>query len=265
MKRLHHLPVALAALTSLGTVACTNSPTYVDPREALEVGLPDPNDEFSIIESVSTQFTLPVGQESDEERTLREQREQDFGVTVPLVRVDDVDLSIEWTIKNLEEQDGEARILIDGANESFVYVREEFVIDPEEDELPPPLLGNVPIAVPGNGTVSGVFREEQLREAAVDLERITRGAVNPFAAIYTHDGELDEFPGDTGVTVPAAAFGHLVRYDITFIGNRHMILEYEIRARDPLEVLHEELLSAPMADLVAFQPEVFVPPPPLEE
>ena len=42
----------------------------------------------------------------------------------------------------------------------------------------------IPMAVPAGGTISGVLREDALREASIDLEAITRGELNPFAAIY---------------------------------------------------------------------------------
>ena len=62
------------------------------------------------------------------------------------------------------------------------------VLDPGDDEAPPTPRprGRHPDRHRGaTATVSGVFREDQLLEAAIDLDQITRGNVNPFAATLT--------------------------------------------------------------------------------
>jgi hypothetical protein len=101
------------------------------------------------------------------------------GVEVPYVVVGDLDVSIEWTARNLDPEPGQLRILVNGASPFFAYEPSLLVVDPEEDPTPPPLLGDVPIDVPALGEVSGVFREDQLREASIDLELITRGQPQP--------------------------------------------------------------------------------------
>lgn len=256
--------VGLVGLVApVGLVACTNSPSYLEPRQALEVGiLPDPaNPEELLGEAIAT-TTLPIRLETPEEQMARAARMTELGVEVPVVGIDDLDIAIEWTVKNLSDVDAEARILINGGNELFAYVPVNFVIDPEEDEEPPPLLGNVPILVPAQGTVSGVFREDQVREAAVDLELITRGVTNPFAALLQYHNEVRELTDANGLTVPLDAFGHLVQYNFIFRGDQHLVLEYEIRVRDEAEILHERLLDAPAGEQIAFNPMIYVPPPP---
>lgn len=256
-------PRPLLLLCLAGLVACTNSPSYLEPRLALEVGIPDPGDPEGVVQEATAQTFLPIRLETMEEQEARADRMAALGgVDVPVVSLEDLDVAIEWTIKNLSDEEGEARILINGGNELFAYVPTNFVIDPEEDEEPPPLLGNVPITVPPQGTVSGVFREDQVREAAVDLELITRGQSNPFAALLTFSHEVRELTDAMGRTVPLSAFGHLVQYDVIFRGNQHMVLEYEIRVRDQADILHELLLEAPEGERIAFMPMVFVPPPP---
>jgi hypothetical protein len=254
---------ALLSLCLVGLVACTNSPSYLEPRQALEVGiLTDPEDPNAFLDATAT-TTLPIRLETMEEQRARAARMAELGgVDVPVVGLGDLDIAIEWTIKNLSDDDAEARILINGGNELFVYEPLNFVIDPEEDEEPPPLLGNIPIMVPAQGTVSGVFREDQVREAAVDLELITRGVTNPFAALLQFHDDVRELTDETGRPVPLGAFGHLVQYNFIFRGNQHMVLEYEIRVRDEADILHELLLDAPMGERITFNPMVYVPPPP---
>ena len=256
-------PLRTLSLCLLGLVACTNSPSYLEPREALEVGiLPDPANPNETVDEATATISLPVRQETMDEQMERAARMAALGgVDVPVARLDQLDIAIEWTIKNLSNDEATARILINGSNELFTYVPAAFVVDPDEDQEPPPLLGNVPITVPAQGTLSGVFREEQVREAAVDLELITRGQSNPFAALLQF---YDQQPlvDTAGRTVPPSAFGHLVQYDLIFRGNQHMVLEYTIRIRDEAGILHELLLDAPAGELITFMPMAYAPPPP---
>lgn len=260
----HSILRALLPVWLAGAGACVNTPDYIGPREALEVGIPDPNAPGETIDEATTQLVLPVRLETMDEAMERAEAAMDLGVDVPFVDIDDLSISIEWTIKNLADQAGQARIHVNGGNERFAYVPDNFIVDPDDDTPPPPLLGNVPIEVPASASVSGVFREDQLVEAAVDLELITRGGLNPFAALLQFHGDLDELSDENGMTVPRSAFGHLVQYDLRFLANRHMVFEYEIRVRDHAGILHERLLDAPAGELTAFMPEVFVPPPPME-
>lgn len=255
-------PLRALPLCLLGLTACTNSPSYLEPREALEVGiLRDPENPNRFLDATAT-ITLPIREETMEEQMERLARMEELGgVEVPVVRLDDLDIAIEWTIKNLADSPGEARILINGGNEFFAYVPTNFVVDPEEDEEPPPLLGNVPIRVRAQGTVSGVFREEQVREAAVDLELITRGQSNPFAALLQFYDQ-EPITDAEGRTVPRSALAHMVQFDLVFRGNQHMVLEYEIRVRDSAGILHERLLDAPAGETIMFMPMVYEPPPP---
>lgn len=247
-------------LAAMAAAGCTNTPTYIEPREALEVGIPDTE-----ITEATTTLILPVRPETMTEAEQRALLAASLGVDVPVVTVDDISVSIEWTIKNLSDSDGTARIHLNGGNEAFLYVPANFVIDPEEDEEPPPLFGNIPIPVPALGTVSGVIREDQIREAAVDMELITRGAYNPFAALLQYNQDTVEVMAADGSVVPEIAFGQLVQYDLRFLANRHMVFEYQLRARDHEDVLHELLLDAPAGETIPFAPVEFQPPPPVEE
>lgn len=248
-----------SALALLLVGACTEDPQYVPGPTAIEVGI-DGTDVFT----ATATLDLPVELESMQHAMERAELAMAIGIgadQLAYVRVGDVDVSIEWTIKNLSVNEGAARIKVNGGNQFWYYAPLNFVVDPEEDEEPPPLMGDIPLTIPGNGTLSGVFREDQLREASIDLEQISRAMVNPFAAMLTVNED------DPGVTiapalVPLDALSQLVRYDITFEADRHMVLEYGIRVRDHLGILHPEGLAAPPEELYAFAPVEFVPPPP---
>jgi hypothetical protein len=232
--------------------ACSDDPVYVQPDAALEAM----GDETAAI----AQLTLPIRLESEAEAAARAGRAAELGVQVPYVTRDDLDLSIEWTIKNLDGMEGVARIQVNGANEFFAYVPGAFVVDPDEEEVPPPLTGDIPLVIPGSGQRSGVLQEDLLAEASLDLELITRGGRSPFAALLAVQESIKQFNAG-GVEVPRDAFASLVRFDIAFLANRHMVLEYAVRVRDHRDpsLLHDRLTDAPAGQLTTFAPADFAP------
>jgi hypothetical protein len=251
--------LVLSTLALLGA-ACTDDPVYLqpDPR-AVEVG-----GEGGAATGIAS-ITLPFRVETMEETTRRVELAESLMLDpsqVPTIRRDLVDVELEWSVKNLDAEEGTAVITAVGANEYFSYDPAAFIIDPEEDEAPPPLLGGIPVIVPPQGTVSGVFREDELWEAAQDLDALTRSGVTPERAMLTQWISGDIVDDATGMLLmPSEAVPALLRLDVTFAANRHMVLEYVVRVRD-----HSDRLAIDETDpgrLV--QPAAqgsYVPPPP---
>lgn len=246
----------LLPCTLVAVAACGTDPQYLPGPTAVEVAA-DP----MAATAATAIVTLPIIPESDADRTAREARATALGIELAYVRVGDLEVSIEWTLKNLSDTEAVAKVKVDGGNQFFYYYPLAFVIDPREDPTPPSLAGGIPVRVPGQGTVSGVIREDALREAAIDLEAITRGEVNPFAALLTVNEDDPTIPV-AGVDVPQDAASGLVRFDITLEAPQHMILEYVVRVRDQRGLLHDQLLAAPIDEIVDFAPVEYIPPPP---
>ena len=264
MRSCHRLLLAFGAATL--AAACTEDPRYVRApmQTGLEVGIEGADG--MIVATATRSIDLPVAIETMEDATARATRAAELGVDVPYVRLDDLSVSIEWTIKNLSMMDGVARIDVNGASEYFAYIPTAFVFDPEEDEEPPPLMGDIPINVPALGTRSGTFREDQVREASLDLEQITRAMVNPFAAMLTTSEDVPGLMIAPATTmIPQEDLGLLVRYDLILEADQHMVMEYQLRVRDHRGILHEDLLFAPAGELTTFAPQDFMPPPPPPE
>lgn len=249
------LPCALG-LAALA--ACASDPQYLASPAPIEVGATEESPFAG-----TTSITLPIEVETAADARAREAMATALGAPVPYVRLGDLDVEVEWTIKNLTGSAGQARVKLNGANELNAYEPLAFVVDPEEDREPPPLAGDVPIDVGPDAVVSGVLREDQLREASLDLELITRAGVNPFAAILTHN---EDDPAVTvmpeGVAVPQDHLGQMIRFDLVFVADRHMVLEWTLRVRDHRGLLHPDLAAAATEELTAFDPAVYVPPPP---
>jgi hypothetical protein len=246
-----------ALLCPLVATACTDDPVYLAGPAPIEVGAD------GMTFAASAQLTLPVRLETSDERTARAELEAELGAMVSFVTRDDLDVSIEWTITNLTAVDGTARIQVNGANEWFGYQPLAFVIDPDDEEAPPPLAGDVPYTIPGDGSRSGMVREDELAEASLDLELITRGGLSPFAALLEVHEDLAELDAG-GARIPTASLAHLVRLDLTLLADRHMTLDYTVRVRDRRRprLLHPELEDAPAEELTAFAPADFTPAPP---
>ncbi len=269
--------------------ACTDDPIYVEAPDGIEVGTDDPADEGIATATLDLPYDLAYLTEDRDYMRDRAARLAEINDALeaagdapladdqfPLVRLDQLDISIEYTIENLSDEPGQARIHVNGGNQYFYYVPEEFVVPAapgeEEDPPPPPLSGDIPIDVAAGDTITGVFREDQLREAAIDLEIITRGGVNPFAALLSVHEDIQnvldvpyipvdpENPMPPTLSLPIAAFSHFVRFDITFESDRHMVLRYAVRVRENEPLLHAEGLDAPTGELMTFMPALYTPP-----
>lgn len=263
---------------ALLAVGCANDPEYIPAPMNLEGGMMDPMT-MEIVQPKSS-LTLPVKTETDADAKTRADLAAKLGVDVPYVKVDDLQVSIEWTIKNLDDKPGQAKIQLNGANEYFAYDPSMLDFSGGDDEAPPTpgLDGDVPIDVPAGGMVQGEFREDQILEASIDLDQITRGNINPFAAtlkvnkndqsfqpvtlVMPTEEDPDPVPVPVGDPIPRAAFAQMIRLDLVFKPNTHMVLEYAVRVRDIRGIMDDKLLNAAPADLTQFMPADYSNMPP---
>ena len=264
--------VACAGVVGLTVAACTSEPQYlgassgVEYEPELQMGDPPPP-------PPSVSLTLPLELETPEDAMARFALAGQLGIEVPYVVVGDLDVSVEWTARNLDNEPGQLRVLVNGASPFFAYEPSLLVVDPEEDPTPPPLMGDIPVDIGPLGEVSGVFREDEVREASIDLELITRGNLNPFAAMLTINEDLtsyqpmtpldpdnlDVLPTPVGPPIPIEAFAQMIRFDVGVTADRHLVLEFVVRVRDRRGVLHDEGMAAPPGEITFYQPAVYNP------
>ena len=271
--RASSLFIVIAGLAIPAIGACADDPRYLDPMQNLEVGADPTMQGMPATGSLTLPIRLPNQQDMNEAAALQMANPN---IMIPYVRVGDLAVEVEWTVKNLSDTDATAFVGLNGANEFFAYVPGTFV-DPnaqEEQPPPPPLAGGAPIHVAANGTASGAFTEQQTKEASVDLDMITRGNVTPQHAILeTGDADLPSFQPTqlidptmpdlgtmpVGDPIPAAAFAQIVRFDLVFAADQHMVMEYSVRVRDFRGLLAPMLMQEPAADLQTFAPVVYMP------
>lgn len=260
----------LLGLAALG--ACQSDPQYLEAAAPLQGGMVDPMTMEPVVASGTT--LLPIKIETASDKAQRDALAASLNTVVPYVRLDDLRVSVEWSLTNPGTTAGKANVTLNGGNDRNYY--DPNTIPPAGREAPPTpsLLGNTPIDVPANTTITGMFRDDQVLEAAIDLELIARANQNPFRAILVNN-ENDESiqpmsipdPMDPnsvsvpmGDPVPRAALGHLIRLDIGLNSSVPMTLTYVVRVQDDRGILHKKLLGAPMDQLTAIMPTLYVPP-----
>jgi hypothetical protein len=257
---------------------CANDPVYIPAPMTVEAGVADPATGMLSQGKVSLQ--LPIKTETAGDAMKRNALATKLGIKVPYVKVGDLELDVEWTIKNLDTKPGHARIELDGANEFFSYDPSIIMLDPGNDEAPPTpgLDGDIPLDIPAGGELSGIFTEDQLREASIDLDQVTRGNVSPFRATLTVSKNAAAFQPLTlpmpmvmnymqtpvGPPIPREAFAEITRIDLVFKPDTHMTLDFNVRVRDLRGIMHDLLLAAVTrkpGELQTFTPMAYNPVP----
>jgi hypothetical protein len=251
--------------------ACQSDPQYLSADMPLKGGMINPMTMEPMVAKASV--LIPYKLETSKDRATRDALAANLGVVVPYVRLDDVRVSVEWTLSNDSNMAGTAMVTLNGANDRFYYDPTTIAYDAKEQPKPPSLLGNTPIQVPANTTVRGLFRDDQVLELAIDLELITRANQNPFRAVLQNnenDTSIQPMtipdPKDpnavampVGAPIPREALGHIVRVDIGLSSSQAMTLTYVVRVQDDRNIMHQKLLGAPMEELTTFTPMLYAP------
>ncbi len=181
---------------------------------------------------------------------------------VPTVRRDDTDLEIEWSLANGTMEEAHAALAVNGANEFFLYDPAMAATGPMQD-APPSLLGGRPIVVPAGGSVAGVFREDELAEAAQDLDAFSRAGYNPVKALLTRWPTKDVSGGTGGVLdhIPSNAIALLLRLQMIVVADQPLRLSATLRVRDRTGRLRPTEMDA--TKLVAPSTTAYTLPPPM--
>jgi hypothetical protein len=263
---------ALAGAALALATGCSEDPQYLEPAMALEGGLVDAMGEPL---RAAASLTLPIELETEEDAAERAALAAELEVDVPYVRLGDLEVSVEWSLENLDDRPGKVRVSLNGGNEYFFYDPTMIMLGggDEESPDPPALAGNIPRDVPAMGRISGVFREDQLAELSIDLDQITRGNVNPFRAVLQIDEDAELFqplsPVDPldpeapqqplGPPIPREAIAQAIRIDIAVESSTRVMLSYDVRVRDLRGLLHKRLMAAPVTGVTQFMPVLYEP------
>lgn len=242
----------------LAAVACnTNTPTYFQPMAPLEVGQPG-----SMATAASAVVSPTFRPPNDDERAKLDEESRSRTYRVPWIRRSDVALSVLYTLTNLSADPARVRIEINGASELASYdpdaLRAAAVMaNPMDNDVVVLPLVQMPGVTLGPGEVkSGVVREDDFAEAALDLDALGRFMAIPEAVLVNRSEVnpvgLERVPAD--LVVP-----QLVQVKVSLIANRHVRAELLLRVRDKKDVL----APADSDDLYRPMPRAYAAPAPM--
>jgi hypothetical protein len=251
--------VLLLAIVVVAGAGCgVNNPTYfTPPNGAVESGQPDAGGE------VTSVVTLPFRGPTDVESAKLDQDSDSLGFRAPWLRRDQVAVSVQYTVTNLDKKDGVAQILVDGANEFSSYDRAAInaalamQVNNRDKPVVLSLIQGIPFSVPAGGSVSGTIREDDFAEAELDLDAIGRWMAVPAKVLINYSEVrnvgLEKVP-------PSEVVPAMFRVAVTLVTDLHMRLDFLVRVRDS----KNRLLDLEHAgDAFAPQPKGYTPPPPM--
>jgi hypothetical protein len=219
-------PVAAAAAAVTGACS-TNEPIYFPAGAPLESGG---------MGAASSTIALSFRSPDDKELAALDEESTRLGQDVPWLRTSNVALSLLYTITNLDDREGgEAKLTIDGASEFASYdggaLRAAAVAaDPDaEDEAILSLIRPKPVLLKPGEVRTGVVREDDFEEAALDLDAIGRFGAVP-AAVIINTSSVN--PIGLEMVPPNHIRPALFRVVVNFSASGRMRFEFLLRVRD---------------------------------
>lgn len=228
--------VSLVGALLLSPLLACNDPTYLPEVRQLTTSATSDGGMPTIADD-EQRYGLPLRRPTSADRQQLSDEEKKLGLPqrVPWVGVRDLPLEILLTVTNQDMVPARAFVTLVGASEFGAYDPGAFV-DPtaEEQVPPPPLLGNAPIDLAPGETRQLVYREDDVAEAALDVEAIVRYPSMP--ATSTPFKVLSHRSEDSNVgfeNVPANdVTPQLVELTIRLHSEQHVTCDYSVRVRD---------------------------------
>ncbi|MCU1278443.1 MAG: hypothetical protein JWM53_1989 [bacterium] len=245
---------------ALAAFGC-NDPTYLAEKAPIETQPAAMGGGFA---PATDLYVLPVRQPTQTERQALQKLQQQLMLpaAVPWAQARDFDVEIQWSVKNADTTKATVIVALDGGNEFGDYVPGAYVdprANPQDQAPPPDLLTSEPLVVEAGAIITGVFREDDLQESALDLEAITRfpsggdALATPFMAIE-HRSNVSQI-GLEGIPLHDVTPAH-VRYQLSVVADAHVILDYSVRVRD-----HNGKLAKPTDKNLYVNPAATLAPP----
>ncbi|HEY0709229.1 MAG TPA: hypothetical protein VGG33_20635 [Polyangia bacterium] len=245
--------LALVVATALSSACGMNEPSYYPAPNPVEVGGPAMGDPFATVE-------LPFRPPTAEQQMALGEESERLGFSAPWLRTNRVGVSILYTVTNLGERTAQARLELDGASEFANYdvvalraAQEAAALNNEDEVDILPLVGVRVVVEPG-ASVTGTIREDDLDEAALDLDALARFAAPPAAVLINASAKsrigLDMLPANH---LRPALFR--IRLALVAVTGGHLRLSFVVRVRDEGNQLLTE-----GGDPFAPEPPTFEPP-----
>ena len=219
-----------------GLVACgINEPRYFT-APVLESG-GDTGESTAVI---TLPFRSPTAEEADALAAESDERQH----PVPWLRTDGVAVSVLYTITNLSDRRASAQLFFDGASEFASYdsaalAAAAAMAAPNEDEITVlALIRPTPLLIEPGATVTGLVREDDFEEAAIDLDAIGRFGATP-AAVLINRSEVNPIGLEGLPPLEVYVRPALFQIQVGFAAGAPMRVELVVRVRDQAGRLYQ--------------------------
>jgi hypothetical protein len=184
------LVTSLFAL-ALAAIGCGDDTIYVHEGKLYQVAItqntaPTYMGDEDAIYIVETRVDLPVVQPSPVQWDARQKEASKYGKLpfprMPWVERGDMELTVDFTLSNLDTMPHDVTVIVNGANEFDEYVPGVLIV--EDNPVPLHSQWERRYTVPPKSRITRSVREEELDEAAVDLATVVNGAPNSDEVVY---------------------------------------------------------------------------------
>jgi hypothetical protein len=157
---------------------------------------------------------------------------------LPWLRADRVSMSLLYTITNLGDAQGTARLEVDGASEFASYdvgalraaaAMAAMMGQEVDEEGLLALIRPTPVTLAPGEVHRGIVREDDFDEAALDLDAIARFGAVPAAVLINLSSQN---PVGLEMIPPQHVRPALYQVNVRFTASQHMRLEFLLRVRD---------------------------------
>ena len=226
----------------LALSAC-NNPAFFDGFETLviDASVLDPDTAHPVLGNyVQSEYWIDYGEPPADELAALQPAGAEPAMMTPWVDRDSLEVSLQWRVTNDSDAPIVAWVLFDGSTEFFDWnpvVLYGLGGGEDADEIPfPSLLGFSPRVMEPRETIAGEFREDDMREAALDLDTLSRFCGGPLAVIYNRS---EQDPSGTELVPPDAVIAGFAMLRLTLAANGPAHLDYSFRIRDRDELLFD--------------------------
>ncbi len=193
MRAAEIIRIATASALVAAAIGCNDDRIYVDDDGALhQLAITEDTepafvgDEGDALYVVERRVELSVRAPTEGELDVRQAAVADFpGLPfwrMPWVERGDIELGVDFTVSNLDDEEHDIDVIINGANEFHEYVPGVVTVD----DVPVPLHSQWErrFTIGARERLSRTVREEELDEVAVDLATVVNGAPNSDRIVY---------------------------------------------------------------------------------
>lgn len=228
----------VATLWVLAAVGCADDRVYIGEDKLFQVALTDDTapaveGEEGALFIVETRADVPVIRPTDTEmQDLYRGRESHPRLPfprLPWIERGDIELSVDFTLSNLDDEPHDVDVTINGANEFHEYF--PGVVDVEDEPVPLHAQWERRYTIEPKSRITRTVREEEIDEAAVDLATVVNGAPNPDQIVYFESKSATD--KRTRRYIPDVIPGLIaLRLGLRATDAGPILLEATIRARD---------------------------------